>query len=53
LRAVREHLFGVGDDGADDIFIAFDFEIEAPIPRYPALPQIERLAVLLGADGWM
>jgi hypothetical protein len=46
-------LFGVGDDGENDIFIALDLEIKAPVARYPTLPHIERFAVLLGMQGRM
>src|SRR5712671_2431433 len=46
-------LFGVGNDGENDIFIALDFEIEAPIPCYPALPYVERLAVFFRVQGRM
>lgn len=44
-------LFGVGSNGEDDVFIALDSEIEASVPRHPALPHVEGFAVFLGAQG--
>jgi hypothetical protein len=44
-------LFGVRNDGQNDILIALDFEVEAPVPRYPALPHVERFAVFFRVQG--
>jgi hypothetical protein len=41
------------DDREDDIFIALDFELKAPIPRYSALPDVEGFAVFFCAQRWM
>ena len=46
-------LLGVGNDGENDIFIALDLKVEAPVPCYSALPDVERLAVFFRAQGRM
>lgn len=49
----EEILFGVRDDGENDVFVSFDFEIKAPAPRHPRLPDIQALTVFLGLQGRM
>jgi hypothetical protein len=41
----------MGNDGENDIFIALDLEVEAPVARYPALPYVQRFAVFLRLQG--
>src|SRR5437868_4172631 len=46
-------LFGVRNDGQNDIFIALDFEVKAPVPGHSSLPYVERFAVFLRVQGRM
>jgi len=38
----------VANDRKDDVFVSFDFEIEAPTARHSSLPNVLGLAVFLG-----
>lgn len=45
--------FRMRNDGENYIFVPLDFEVEAPTPRYPALPYIERFAIFFCAQRGM
>lgn len=49
----EEVSFRMGDDGEDDVFLPFNFEVESPVPRHPGLPDVEALAIFLRLQGRM
>lgn len=46
-ETIAASLFGMGNYQDSGKFIALDFELKAPIPRNPALPQVGRFAIFL------
>jgi hypothetical protein len=46
-------IFGVRNDGNNDVFVVFDFEVKSSIPRGSGLPQIRGFAAFLGPQRGM